>query len=165
MAGHHHDASDTEKLSEAIRDGSRRLTGPRKAILDVLGRHPHPMTNRQIREALGEKNRCDLATIYRSMRLLEELQLVERFDFGDGVARFELSGHHSQDHHHHLICSRCDEVVEVEDCFPAKLQEELARRTGYTELSHKLEFFGVCPACAKGRGPKKGRRPRKPCGC
>tara|TARA_Y100001934_G_scaffold282269_1_gene395196 strand:- start:1983 stop:2480 length:498 start_codon:yes stop_codon:yes gene_type:complete len=165
MAGHKHKTPDTAELSAAIRDGRRRITGQRRAILDVLGKHPHPMTNRQIREALPESSQCDLATIYRSMRLLEELKLVDRFDFGDGVARFELAGHHAQDHHHHLICSRCDEVVEVEDCFPAELQEELAKRTGYTQLSHKLEFFGVCPSCSDSAAKSKVKRKRKPCGC
>ncbi|MFT4688266.1 MAG: Fur family transcriptional regulator [Verrucomicrobiia bacterium] len=165
MPRHKHVAPDTAELSAAIRDGHRRLTGPRRAILDVLGAHAHPLTNRQIREALPKDQQCDLATIYRSMRLLLELHLVDRFDFGDGVARFELAGHHSQDHHHHLICSRCEDVVEVEECFPAELQQELARHTGFTQVSHKLEFFGICPDCAgKGKSSKRTRKP-KPCGC
>ena len=55
------------------------------------------------------KDQCDLATIYRSMHLLEKMGMVKRFDFGDGAARFELIGEDDDGHHHHLVCTRCSE--------------------------------------------------------
>ena len=88
--------------------------------------------------------------------------LVERFDFGDGVARFELSGHHSTDHHHHLICRKCDDVVEIEECFIEELQQKLAKQHGYADVTHKLEFFGLCPSC---QSPGENRRQKRSCGC
>jgi len=161
MAKKSHDAPDTGRLTAEIRRGDRRLTSQREAILETLRRHPHPLTNKQIHAAMGE-DCCDLATVYRSMKLLVELGLVERFDFGDGVARFELAGHHPGDHHHHLICTRCQTVLELEECFPEEFQQRIAEKYGFAEVTHKLEFFGLCPDCRS--DSSRPRKPRK-CGC
>ena len=77
-------------LTGRLRGQSRKITGPRAAVLEILRRHPHPLTNREIFTAMP-KGRCDLATIYRAMHLLEEMGMVKRFDFGDGAARLSLS--------------------------------------------------------------------------
>ena len=73
--------------------------------------------------------------------------MVKRFDFGDGVARFELVAVVDDGHHHHLVCTRCTAVVEIEECFPPDLQQKLAAANGFKAITHKLEFFGVCPRC------------------
>src|ERR1043166_2016475 len=135
------------ELTGQLRRDSRRVTGPRQAILELLRHHAHPLTNKEIYSRL--RSECDLATIYRSMHLLEKMQLVQRFDFGDGVARYELIGAHDHGHHHHLICTRCDEVVEIDQCFPRVLEKKIARQNGFKSVSHKLEFFGVCPGCQR----------------
>ncbi len=92
-------------LKNRLRGQSRKITGPRAAILEILRHHPHPLTNREIFAALP-KGECDLATIYRSMHLLEKMGMVKRFDFGDGAARFELVGENDDGHHHHLVCTQ-----------------------------------------------------------
>ncbi len=145
---HHPPHVGREKLSnltDRLRGQSRRITGPRQAILDVLRRHEHPITNKEVLAALPE-GECDLATVYRSMHLLEEMGMVQRFDFGDGSTRFELVADHD-DHHHHLVCRRCAAVVEIAECFPSELEDRIARQAGFKSISHKLEFFGLCPKC------------------
>ena len=47
----------------------------------------------------------------------------------------------------HLVCVRCSQIVEIEDCFPAELEERIAVRNGFAGITHKLEFFGICPQC------------------
>jgi Fur family ferric uptake transcriptional regulator len=136
------------ELTDRLRAGSRKVTGQREAILDVLRRHASPLTNREIHAALG-KNDCDLATIYRNMHTLTSMGLVKRFDFGDGAARFELLTDASDHHHHHLVCNQCSAIVEIEDCFPTEYEEALAKRHGFTAVTHRLEFFGTCPRCQK----------------
>ncbi|HEX5400248.1 MAG TPA: Fur family transcriptional regulator [Verrucomicrobiae bacterium] len=133
-------------LTRRLRLQSRKITGPREAILDVLRHHPHPLTNREILSEMPD-GRCDLATIYRAMHLLEEMGLVKRFDFGDGAARFELVGENDDGHHHHLVCTQCSKVVEIEECFPKKIEREIATQHGFKSVTHKLEFFGTCPDC------------------
>ncbi len=93
------------------------------------------------------KGEGDLATVYRSLHLLEEMKMVKRFDLGGGVARFELLAAGDDGHHHHLVCTRCAKVVEIEECFTGELEARIAARNGFKGITHKLEFFGVCPSC------------------
>jgi Fur family ferric uptake transcriptional regulator len=134
------------ELTDKLRQRSRKITAPRQAILNVLRRHQHPLTNKEIHAALGEIE-CDLVTVYRNLNTLEEMGMVRRFDFGDGVARFELLAEGDDGHHHHLVCTRCSRVVEVEGCFPVEIEASLASQHGFTHITHKLEFFGLCPKC------------------
>jgi len=135
-------------LTGRLRGRSRKVTRPRQAILEILRRHPHPLTNREILAAMP-KGRCDLATIYRSMHLLEEMGMVKRFDFGDGTARFELVREGDDGHHHHLICTRCAGVIEIDECFLREMESRIAAQNGFKSVTHKLEFFGICPACQR----------------
>ena len=150
MSGHSHSHADRESLpalTARLRDGAAKVTGPRKAILEVLRHHPHPMTNKEIHNSLPKGEACDLATIYRSINRLEKLGMVKRYDFGDNTARFELLGKDDDGHHHHLICRKCSEVVEIDECFPTELEQRIAKTNGFSDVTHKLEFFGTCPDC------------------
>lgn len=133
-------------VADRLREKSRKLTGPRRAIIAALETQAHPLTIREIHTLVAPAE-CDLATIYRSMHLLEKMELVKRFDFGDSVARYELIRHHDHEHHHHLICTDCSKVIEIEECFPEELEQKIADGNGFTRITHKLEFFGVCPQC------------------
>lgn len=143
---HSHQRQELSALTARLRRQARKITGPRAAILEILRRHPHPLTNKEIFAAMSG-GQCDLATIYRAMHLLEEMGMVKRFDFGDGAARFELVGEGDDGHHHHLVCTRCEEVVEIEECFPSAIESRIAAANGFKGVTHKLEFFGLCPEC------------------
>ena len=143
---HPHSSPTLPRLAERLRRQSHKITGPRQAILEVLRHQAHPLSNKEILAALP-RNECDLATVYRSMHLLEKMEMVKRFDLGDGVARFELLGEGDDGHHHHLVCTGCGRVVEIDECFTRELEEKIAARNGFKAVSHKLEFFGVCPRC------------------
>ena len=147
---------ELDVLLSQLRKGTKRLTGPREAILKALRQHAHPLTIREIHTELCDEN-CDLATVYRSMHLLEELGVVRRFDFGDRTARYEMVRGEQGGHHHHLVCTECARVVELEDCFPEELERRIATRHGFAQISHRLEFFGLCPECQK---LKLAQRPR-----
>ncbi len=133
-------------FTEKLRRGARKITGPRQAILDLLRRCSSPLTAKEIYARLPRGD-CDLATVYRSLHMLEAMKMVKRFDLGPGGARFELLAEGDDGHHHHLICTRCSEIVEIEDCFPPRLEREIAVRNGFKSVTHKLEFYGLCPRC------------------
>jgi Fur family ferric uptake transcriptional regulator len=145
---HTHPEREISSLTSRLRREARKITSPRAAILEILRQHPHPLTNKEIFAELP-KGQCDLATIYRAIQMLEKLGMVKRFDFGDGAARFELVEEGDDGHHHHLICTQCAEVVEIEECFPAEVEQRIASQNGFRAVTHRLEFFGVCPACQK----------------
>jgi len=148
---HPHRRQELSALKNRLRGQSRKITGPRAAILAILRAHPHPLANKEIFSEMqkAQSGRCDLATVYRSMHLLEKMGMVKRFDFGDGAARFELVGENDDGHHHHLVCTQCSEVVEIEECFPEKIEKKIAARNRFKSVTHKLEFFGICPDCQK----------------
>ena len=143
---HSHQRQEMSALKNRLRGQARKITGPRAAILEILRRHPHPLTNKEIFSEMP-RGRSDLATVYRAMHLLEEMGMVKRFDFGDGAARFELVGENDDGHHHHLVCTKCSGVVEIDECFPAEIEKRIAAKNKFKAVSHKLEFFGICPEC------------------
>jgi Fur family ferric uptake transcriptional regulator len=145
---HSHKKEDLSALKNRLRGQSRKITGPRAAILEILRKHPHPLTNREIFHAMPKgTGQCDLATVYRSIHMLEKMGMVKRFDFGDGSSRFELVAENDDGHHHHLVCTKCSEVVEIDECFPRKIEKQIAAKNRFKGVTHKLEFFGICPEC------------------
>jgi len=137
-------------LTGRLRRHARKVTGPRQTILKVLRQQSHPLTIKEILVAVRDQ-RCDLATIYRAMHLLEEMHMVKRFDFGDGAARYELVREGDDGHHHHLVCTRCGTIVEIEECFLREIESRLAAANDFTAVTHKLEFFGLCSRCRRRR--------------
>jgi Fur family ferric uptake transcriptional regulator len=133
-------------LHERLRRESCKITGPRREILRVLGEQARPLSSREIFRHLP-KGGGDLATVYRSIRLLERLGMVKRFHFEDGVARFALVDERQHGHQHHLVCTRCSSMVAIGDCIVRELEERIVARSKFKAVTHRLEFFGVCPAC------------------
>jgi Fur family transcriptional regulator, ferric uptake regulator len=140
--------SHVPDIASHFQKNARKLTGQRQAILNLLQTQPHPLTPREIQARLTQGD-CNLATIYRAMHLLKEMGLIHRYDFGDGIARYELAGMDCSSHHHHLICTQCATIVEINTCFPPEWEAKIAQEHGFRKITHKLEFFGLCPACTR----------------
>lgn len=136
-------------LARCLREQTHKVTGPRQAILEILRQNPYPLTIKNI-FALLPKDQCNLATIYRMVHLLEGMDLVKRFDFSDAVARYELVGENNDPHHHHLVCTRCGKVVRIQECFVREMESRIAAAHRFASVTHKLEFFGLCPRCQPG---------------
>lgn len=140
--------SETDECSvhTRLRRESKKLTGARREILRVLEKESRPLTNKEIFQLLPI-GRCDLATVYRSVQLLEELGVVKKFVFGDGAARFAFIAEGGDSHRHHLVCTQCQKIMEIGECIVRELEERVAARSNFKAVTHRLEFFGVCPAC------------------
>ncbi len=141
-----HRLAGLPELAERLRRKARKLTAPRQAILRLLRAQAHPLSVKEIYRGLAAGD-CDLATVYRSLHLLESMGMMKRFHLGDGAARFELLADGDDGHHHHLVCTRCAGVVEIEECFTRELERRVAEANGFKSVTHRLEFFGLCPAC------------------
>ncbi len=140
---HDHQAPYDQALS-TLRAARLKITLPRQQILRILTTEHGPFTMEELHQRV--KNACDLVTVYRCLAVLEDVGLVRRCDFGDGSCRYEF---HQGSHHHHLICRRCRKIETLDICLIEELERDV-RQKGYEDVSHALEFFGICPACQKG---------------
>ncbi len=135
------------------------MTGQRRVIARVLSEaSDHPDVEELYRRASALDARISIATVYRTVRLLEENGILERRDFGGGRARYEPTEH---GHHYHLIDIDTGKVIEFEDPDYERLMQKLAERLGFDLVSLRLELFGRRrDAAATERN--KGMRPRTP---
>jgi Fur family transcriptional regulator, ferric uptake regulator len=117
-----------------------KMTGQRRVIARVLSEAAdHPDVEELYRRAAALDNRISIATVYRTVRLLEEQGILERRDFGGGRARYEPSEH---GHHHHLIDIETGRVIEFEDAEHERVLQRIAAALGFDLVSHRLELFG-----------------------
>ena len=141
-----------------------KMTGQRRLIARVLSEaEDHPDVEDVYRRALALDNKVSIATVYRTVRLLEEKGILERRDFGGGRARYDPA---DRGHHHHLIDVDTGRVIEFADEEFEALARALARRLGFTLVGQRLELFGRRAArsgatCERDRGPRLRRTARR----
>lgn len=117
------------------------MTEQRRVIARVLSdAQDHPDVEEVYRRATAVDPRISIATVYRTVRLFEEADILERHDFGDGRARYEEA---PSNHHDHLIDVNSGKVIEFQSDEIEALQREIARRYGYRLIGHRLELYGV----------------------
>ena len=120
-----------------------KMTEQRRVISRVLsGATDHPDVEQVYRRAVEIDPHISIATVYRTMRLFEEANVIERLDFGDGRARFEEN---RDTHHHHLIDLHSGAVIEFQSPELEVLKEKIAAELGYELIGHRLELYGVKP--------------------
>ena len=117
-----------------------KLTHQRKVIAKVVSKaEDHPDANLIFKRSTKIDSRISMATVYRTMKLLEDCGIVLVRDFGDGRARYEIS---SNDHHDHLIDIEDGKVIEFVDDQIEKLQHDVAKKLGYDLTGHRMELYG-----------------------
>lgn len=138
-----------EEAERRLRAAGHRASAPRSAVLGLIGRQECVLSAREIADALRDGGReVGVATVYRTLELLEELRLVQRLDVGGGgSARYEpaLPG---GDHHHHLVCDDCGRVTPFEDSSLERAIDGLGERLDYSVGHHDVILRGSCPRCA-----------------
>lgn len=128
--------------------GKSRQTPQKKKIFEILCAAPVPLTAEQVWDCAREQfPRLALTTVYRNMEALVAAGVVHATVFDDGAKRYALA----ERHQHFLTCVKCKRSVEIPACPFETLKEELARDTGFSISGHRMEFFGMCPACREKR--------------
>jgi Fur family transcriptional regulator, ferric uptake regulator len=130
----------TKSILDRLEAQGLRMTDQRRTIARVIQEsEDHPNAEELHARANALDSRISLATVYRTVKLLQEAGILERLEFGDGRARFEDS---QRAHHDHLIDMDSGEVIEFCDPEIEALQEKIARRLGYRLEGHRLELLG-----------------------
>ena len=129
------------RIEQRCIDKNMKMTDQRRVIARVLSDSAdHPDVEEVYRRATAIDPHISIATVYRTVRLFEEADILERHDFGDGRARYEEA---AGDHHDHLIDMQSGNVIEFTSTEIEALQREIARRYGYRLVGHRLELYGV----------------------
>ena len=132
------------KLAQKLKRAGYKLTPARLAVIDVLETSNDHLCHNQILEA-GQKiyPKLSRATVYRTMDILVELKLMRPLYVNEPTQRFVSAA----GGHHHLVCMRCGQTIEFDDCTANELVDQLADRYGFQIHHHLLEFRGVCVNC------------------
>ncbi len=127
------------------------MTGQRRVIARVLSEATdHPDVEEVYRRASKHDPRISIATVYRTVRLFEEANILERHDFGDGRSRYEEA---TEEHHDHLIDIQSGRVIEFRSEDIEALQRAIAEQHGFRLVGHRLELYGVPLDSTKGDKP------------
>jgi Fur family ferric uptake transcriptional regulator len=128
-------------LEKRCTEKGLRMTGQRRVIARVLEEaQDHPDVEDLYNRASKIDSHISIATVYRTVKLLEETGMLERHEFRDGRARYEIV---PEDHHDHLIDLKSGHVIEFANEEIERLQEKIAHDLGYKLVDHRLELYGI----------------------
>ncbi|NJD03983.1 MAG: transcriptional repressor [Ruminiclostridium sp.] len=136
-------------LKECLQNSGCKITGPRKAVLQILEKYPdNHLSIDEIYEAVKKSYpKMGLATVYRTLALLENIGIVCKLDLDDGFSRYELYNPNETHRHHHLICSSCGSVSEVEEDLLDTLEKQILQKNKFLVKDHRVKFYGICEKC------------------
>lgn len=136
-------------IQQRLAENDYRLTPQREAVVQVLLQDQN--------EHLGAENihlktkefypEIGLATVYRTLEMLERLGIIYKLEYGDGQSRYELNIRPDAHYHHHLICLTCGKISEFNDDLLDEIEQRISRETGFKVSDHCLRFFGYCTDC------------------
>ena len=129
------------KIERLCIEKGMRMTDQRRVIAKTLSdSEDHPDAEELYQRASKIDPKISLATVYRTVRLLEEAGIIERHEFRNGRARYEEV---TEDHHDHLIDVKTGEIIEFFDEELEKMKESIAERLGYQLVDHRLELYAL----------------------
>ncbi|HHX74380.1 MAG TPA: transcriptional repressor [Firmicutes bacterium] len=144
-----------QKQLEAYREQFRdyKMTPQRRLILQtLLENQEQHLSAEELFALLKEKDReIGLATVYRTLELMEALNIVHKLNFGDGRSRYELCQPQAEHQHHHLVCLQCGRILEVKEDLLHQLETLIEKEHGFQILDHRVSFYGYCSECRKSK--------------
>jgi len=143
-----------QELLLIINNKMRRTTKQREAILRMLRETAtHPTADQIYGEVKKEIPAISMGTVYRNLKVLQEMGLISELNLNGTISRFEAK----QECHYHFKCERCGRVIDIGGPADKELDHRVAERTGLKISHHQLEFRGLCPECQRSQ---KNRKPR-----
>lgn len=138
-----------ERIKEALHDARYKLTPQREVTVRVLleNESSHLSAEDVFMKVKDKYPEIGLATVYRTLELLNELNVLDKVNFGDGVSRYDLRKEGAQHFHHHLICINCGSVEEVEEDLLTDVEKIVTRDFNFDIIDHRLTFHGICKLC------------------
>ena len=138
-----------EKIKQKLHSLNFKLTPQREATVQVLLENEEGHLSAEDVYLLIKKKVPDigLATVYRTLELLSELQITQKLNFGDNVTRYEFRSEEAEHHHHHLVCLECGKVEEINEDWLGPIEEKVQKQFDFLIVDHRLIFQGICSEC------------------
>ncbi len=134
-------------FNDFIKTAGLKGTEQRALILDIFLRTNEHVSVDDLHNLITRKNKkVGYATVHRTMKLIAECGLAREVMFNDGIARFEHMLDNSE-HHHHLICNRCNQIIEFSSKAMEAEEARISRKYGFHIESHHFKIFGICQKC------------------
>ena len=126
-----------------------KYTEQRQMVLDVLMEHPGlHLSSDDICEFLKQKEiNIGQSTVYRTLNMLEKMNIVQGTSFEDGFTRYELINNNEGHTHHHLICTKCGSITDIKSDLLEDLEQHIADNYDFVIKDHCLKFYGLCKNC------------------
>jgi Fur family ferric uptake transcriptional regulator len=148
LTGNAKDQSDSARIGELLRQRGNRVTPQRRAIVRIIREHTGHLSADEIYElARREVPRLSLSTVYRTLELLKDLDLISELQLAGDHSRYEAQSHE----HQHLVCLTCGRVVEFQCGHCSAVHRRLAIEHGFSITGGRVEIFGYCEDCTKAR--------------
>lgn len=146
--------NDQEQFKILLKRNGLKVTTQRVAILEVLNCRPGKhMTAEEIYDHVKKKYpEIGLATVYRTIQLLSDLNLIDKLNLDDGFVRYEIgrkSPVEPNHHHHHLICLDCGNIYAFQDDLLETLENRIKETLGFEVVDHEVKLYGHCKKCLK----------------
>lgn len=145
-------AVEKGQFERLLKEKGLKVTRQRLMVLETIASCPEEHLTAEEIFALVKVGCPDigLATVYRTIQLLNELHLIDRVNFDDGFARYEMgntSDREQKHRHHHLICIKCGKVISFQDDLLEELEAKIADTTGFCVVNHEVKLYGYCVEC------------------
>jgi Fe2+/Zn2+ uptake regulation proteins len=136
-------------FNEQLKGKGYKVTNQRKIVLDVISENQgkHLIPDEIYNLVRTRTPNIGIATVYRTLSLLEKLGLIYKVELVPGIISYEMSQMDMQHKHHHLICLGCGDVIEVKEDLLENLEEKIALNHDFLIKDHILKFYGYCPSC------------------
>ncbi|WP_257929742.1 ferric uptake regulation protein [Campylobacter lari] len=138
-----------EHFKKTLKDNGLKYTKQREVLLKTLYNSDMHYTPESLYVEIKQKNpelNVGIATVYRTLNLLEESGMATSISFGASGKKFELA---NKPHHDHLICKSCGEIVEFENPIIEQQQMLIAKEYNFKLTGHLMQLYGLCPQCSK----------------
>lgn len=140
---------NAKELKVMLKEKGYKLTPQRRAVLNIIMENPGKhLTTEEIYDLV--KVQCPdigLATVYRTLQILDEMDLIMKINLDDGCSRYEYNVHQDDHEHHHLICTNCGKIMEVNEDLLDSIERQIENDYDFTITDHKVKFFGLCSKC------------------
>lgn len=139
------------EFRERLKEKGCKITPQRQAVLEIImetqGEH---LSSEEIYGLVKKRYpEIGIATVYRTLQLLDSMGMVYKLDLDDGLSRYEISNDHEDHRHHHLICIGCGKIYEVEEDLLDNIEVEILKKNKFRVTDHRVKFYGYCRKCDK----------------